>query len=699
MTQAGSGEGFDRRGVVMALALAAAHLSLIFLRRHLVAIDTGVAVWPASGLLAAAMLRYPRWRWTLLGACVSVTAVTSSSMLSGGRSLIGAVELAIMAEMGLRLCGPNPNPSDPRVLFKLLVGAIAPASLVSGGMIFAMAHAIPGSEPAQWSASWILGHALGAAIFLPALLILMDRRRHAALRRSDIELAVSTLAFLAAVLALFTFGKAWAFVVFPAAMILAFRHGPTGAAAAVLVLGAVALAYLYGAGALPFLSSEIQADTGWVQFFVLVVLLTTVPAAGAVSSYARMKTLLARRTEIARRARRRADAAARAKSEFLANLSHEIRTPLNGVIGLADALSHTELAPAQREMLAMILTSGRGLTVLLGDALDLARTESGSMRLASEPFDVRRIIGEAAFLFETLAREKGLAFQVLFDLDQPGAAVGDALRVKQIVSNLISNAVKFTVQGSVTVEVAFRRIGAEALLQVVVWDTGPGFDAAVKARLFNRFEQGDGSVTRRFGGSGLGLAIAHRLAALMGGELTGEGRPGEGAAFVLRLPLPVAEEAVVAAELEEQGFGEGERPRRVLLAEDNLINQKVVQAILGGLVELTIVADGQAAVEAALRETFDVILMDTHMPVMDGLTAIRRIRAMEQRRGTPRTPIVSLSADAMPQHVETAMTAGADLHLAKPITAESLIRSLEAGRCAARGAEEVAGGLSRSGSQ
>lgn len=692
MGQADSGEGFDRRGVVMALALAAAHLGLIFLRRHLVAVDTSVAVWPASGLLVAAMLRYPRWRWPLLGACVSVTVVTSFSVLNGVRSIIGAVELAIMAEMGLRLCGPNPNPSDPRVLFKLLAGAVAPACLVSGGLVFATAPVIPNSEPALWSASWILGHALGAAIFLPALLILMDRRRHAALKRSDVELAFSTLAFLAAVLALFTFGKAWAFIVFPAAMVLAFRHGPVGAAAAVLVLGAVALAYLYGWGVLPFLSSEIRADTGWVQFFVLVVLLTTVPAAGAVSSYARMKTLLARRTEIARRARRRADAAARAKSEFLANLSHEIRTPLNGVIGLADALSHTELASAQREMLGMILTSGRGLTALLSDALDLARTESGSMRLAAEPFDVRRIIGEAAFLFESLAREKGLAFEAAFDLDPPAAAVGDPLRVKQIVSNLISNAVKFTAHGSVTVEVAFRRSGEMGLLQVLVRDTGPGFDAAVKARLFNRFEQGDGSVTRRFGGSGLGLAIAHRLAALMGGELTGEGRPGQGAEFVLRLPLPMASAPVAAAEPEAPGFGEGERPRRVLLAEDNPINQKVVQAILGGLVELTAVGDGRAAVEAARREAFDIILMDTHMPEMDGLSAIRAIREMERRRGALRTPIVSLTADALPQHVQAAMAAGADLHLAKPITAESLIRSLEAVRRAGHADEQARAG-------
>jgi len=667
----------DRRGLAVALGFGAVYLALVFLRRHLVTFDSLIAIWPGGGFLAAGLMRYPRYRWPVLAFCLAVAVGLSPALTASIRSTCGVFEIGVVAELGRRVCGPNPNLSDGRTLLKLLVGAVIPSCVLSCALLFLLTTLFGTFDPLEMAVSWLGGHALGAAIFMPAVLILMDHRRHAGLRKSNLDLALSLLAFLAAVLLLFEFGKAYAFMVFPAAMLLAFRHGPVGAAGAVLALATVALVYMYGGGVLPGLPPAGGADTAWIQFFALVVLLTALPVSGAISSSARMKTLLAARTEVARRARRHADAAAAAKSEFLANLSHEIRTPLNGVIGLADAMSRTDLTAAQREMLDMILASGRGLTALLSDALDLARTESGALRLSAEPFDVRRMVGEAAFLFESLAREKGLAFKVEFDLDEPAAAVGDALRIKQIVSNLISNAVKFTERGAVTVSARFRRTGQEAMLEVSVRDTGPGFDAATRARLFKRFEQGDGSVTRRFGGSGLGLAIASRLAAMMGAELRGDAAPGEGAVFVLRLPLKAAGKVAEERHAQARLDAGAERPR-ILLAEDNLINQKVIQAMLGALAELTVVADGQEAVKAFSVAAYDVILMDTHMPVMDGLTAIRLIRAEEARAGRARTPIVSLTADALAQHQQAASAAGADLHLAKPVTVETLIAALRA---------------------
>ncbi len=375
----------------------------------------------------------------------------------------------------------------------------------------------------------------------------------------------------------------------------------------------------------------------------------------------------------------RAEAASVAKSEFLANMSHEIRTPLNGVLGLADALSRMELTPQQRDIVEMILGSGRALTGILSDVLDLAKAEAGQLELAAEPFSLRETIGSAAFLFETVARDKGIGFRVEFDPSGPDQLIGDPLRIRQVVSNLISNAVKFTTEGEVRVGVACR-LGADgsARLSVKVKDTGPGFTEEVRARLFSRFEQGDGSITRRYGGTGLGLSIASSLAQKMGGQIDCRARTGVGATFVFRARLEVdAAPAAIPVDRRDAPAGLAQRPR-VLLAEDHMVNQKVVQLMLGEAAELVIVGDGRKAVDEALGpRRFDVVLMDTQMPVMDGLTATRLIRQEEARLGLGRTPIISLTANAMAHQVSASLEAGADFHLAKPITADALYAAIE----------------------
>ena len=376
----------------------------------------------------------------------------------------------------------------------------------------------------------------------------------------------------------------------------------------------------------------------------------------------------------------RAEAASVAKSEFLANMSHEIRTPLNGVLGLADALSHMDLPPRQQEIVKMILSSGQALTMLLGDVLDLAKAEAGALALNPEGFSVRETVGQAAFLFERVARDKGLDFKVSFDPDGPDWLVGDPLRIKQVVSNLISNAVKFTTEGEVAIEVETApRARGKAVLRVTVRDTGPGFTEETRAKLFGRFEQGDGTITRRYGGTGLGLSIANTLAHMMGGDITCSATPGEGAAFEFSARLKVDRQAPVeapAAPVRELG---SDRRPRVLLAEDHFVNQQVIQLMLGEMAELIITADGQAALDAFLEgPPFDVVLMDTQMPVMDGLTATRRIREAEARGGLARTPIISLTANAMGHQVEACLKAGADLHLAKPVTSAGLFSAINA---------------------
>ncbi|MEN5168072.1 ATP-binding protein [Brevundimonas pondensis] len=372
-------------------------------------------------------------------------------------------------------------------------------------------------------------------------------------------------------------------------------------------------------------------------------------------------------------ARDAADAANRAKSQFLANMSHEIRTPLNGVIGVAQALARTNLDEQQREMLDLIHSSSRTLQTLLSDILDLARVESGRLELGDEPFDLARATEEAAQLYAAAARDKGLQFVVEVAPEARIWVHGDAVRLKQILTNLVSNAVKFTAAGFVSLTVDAGPQG----LRFVVQDTGIGFDAETRERLFSRFEQADGDITRRFGGSGLGLAISQELAAMMGGGLGCESEPGGGAAFILTLPLRPAEAPVAptaAPPVEVPSSGEGGRRLRILVADDHPTNRRVVELILDqASVELVALEDGAQAVEACRASAFDLVLMDMQMPVMDGLTATREIRLHEVAMGMARTPIVMLTANALPEHIAAGMDAGADRHLAKPFSIEALL--------------------------
>ncbi|MFN3857002.1 MAG: ATP-binding protein [Caulobacter sp.] len=368
-----------------------------------------------------------------------------------------------------------------------------------------------------------------------------------------------------------------------------------------------------------------------------------------------------------------AEAASRAKSEFLANMSHEIRTPLNGVMGVASALARTGLSEAQTEMVDLIRTSGQTLEVILSDLLDLARIESGRLDLAREPFHLATSLRAAAEIFRPQALEKGLAFAVEVDPATEAWFEGDAARLRQIVGNLLSNAVKFTAGGRVALTA---RSDGQRLI-VAVSDTGIGFDETVLARLFERFEQADGSITRRFGGTGLGLAISRQLAAALGGSLEASSHPGVGSTFTLTVPLEACEAPGADGRQAPAGGGEGRAPR-VLLAEDHPTNRRVVALLLEPLgVELTMVENGAEAVEAAGAGRYDLILMDMQMPVMDGLTAIRRIRGLETERGLARTPIWGLSANALAEHAEASRQAGADGHLTKPISAEALFAVLE----------------------
>jgi signal transduction histidine kinase/CheY-like chemotaxis protein len=375
-----------------------------------------------------------------------------------------------------------------------------------------------------------------------------------------------------------------------------------------------------------------------------------------------------------------ADFANRAKTDFLANMSHELRTPLNGVVGIANTLATTDLDAQQKEMVDLIDASGRTLARLLSDILDFSKIEAGKVEIERASFDLRAELDASALLLQTSAADKKLRFDVSYGEHAQGWFYGDATRIKQIVANLVSNAVKFTDQGEVHVFITW--LEASEILEIKVCDTGIGFDKETGRRLFQRFIQADNSITRRFGGTGLGLAICRGLIEAMGGGMNWESTPGEGSTFIVRIPLEreVAPSLTASTDtLLAPTAPVQEAPLRILAAEDHPTNQKVLRLILEPLgVDLTLCGDGKAALKAYQSNHFDVILMDMQMPVMDGLTATKAIREHEKTHHLPATPVVMVTANAMRQHRDQAIEAGANSHLAKPFTPVSLMHAIEA---------------------
>ncbi|MFC3684838.1 ATP-binding protein [Hydrogenophaga luteola] len=385
------------------------------------------------------------------------------------------------------------------------------------------------------------------------------------------------------------------------------------------------------------------------------------------------------------RARQLAEQASRAKSEFLANISHEVRTPLNALMGLTRLLMDSPLNTEQKNWLELMDSSAHALLGLLNDVLDLSRIEAGKLSIERIRFDLHEVLQDVGALYAEQARAKPLAWSLDMAPGLPRHMQGDPGRLRQVLSNLLSNALKFTPRGGrihVTADVV--RHGAASRLRLQVQDSGVGISPKQQATIFDAFTQADASTARRFGGSGLGLAICSRLVRLMGGEIGLQSALGQGSTFTVTLPLDdtkATDHAPLSATAEPDGIAQaGDRfaGLRVLVAEDHPVNELLMRQLLQRLGCTVLLArDGEQAVELWSRGGVDLVLMDVQMPGTNGLQATQRIRELEAARSQPHTPIVAVTANAMSGDRDTCLAAGMDSYTPKPVEPQTLMRAMD----------------------
>lgn len=405
---------------------------------------------------------------------------------------------------------------------------------------------------------------------------------------------------------------------------------------------------------------------------------------GIVHSLDGLTTRLVAQNQELKEAKIAADAASMAKSQFLSHMSHEIRTPLNGVLGMADLMQQTPLNPKQREYLQAIIGSGRTLNGLLSDVLDLAKIEAGKIEIEHTDFTLGRLITDVGDAYRLLAAEKGLKLSVKVDPALPRRISGDPTRLRQVLSNLVGNALKFTSKGSIALEVdrtyeGSGKDGGETHngMCFSIRDTGIGMSPQTMSKLFSPFEQGESATTRKFGGTGLGLVICKHLIELMGGSVHMDSTEGQGTTISFTLPLTVASATVYEnAPTAAPPAADSTFSINVLVAEDEPVNRQVIRGMLMHLgASVTIVEDGQQAVDAIHQHHFDIVFMDCQMPVLDGFSAAMQLRATESPER--RLPIIALTANALAGDRQRCLEAGMDDYLTKPVNIARLSQILE----------------------
>jgi len=632
-------------------------------------------VWLANGFLAAGWLLLDRrMALALAGACLLVNIACNQLMsdppaVSILFSLINQAEAFTAAWLARRACGQMLRLTSLTRVMRLLVFAIAPAT-AGAALLAANISTLFGRSFNGVLGDWFYADALGMMIVLPPVLLIARPVAAHDFRRSRWE-AAAIYGLIAAV----SGGRALPFdvplilLLFPAFALAAFRLGPRGAAIGALIMAVASTCVTAsGYGVPAYMQWDLARRIHVLQFLIATAFTTGLCMAMAVAHHDRLKRLWASRHRAVRKAQARAVASGRAKAEFLATMSHEIRTPMSSIVGFTEVLlQRDDLTNAARRQLGLIERAAASLLTVVDDVLDVSTMDAGQVQLVPRPRAPRAVAQDALAIVAETARRKGLSIEMTAVGPAHRLVMFDDLRVRQVLLNLLNNAVKFTDQGRIRLDVEVRDGPDEALLRFSVKDTGIGVPSDKIDRLFKRFSQVDGSASRAFAGAGLGLSICKGLVELMGGRIGVDSAPGVGSVFWFEIPAPHAEPAVEpAAEPAETGPA-----ARVLLVDDHPVNRELglaMLALLGCQVDLA--QGGEEAIQAARTTAYDVILMDIHMPGMDGVEAASAIRALGGEAA--RTPILALSADVMPEVIARCRRVGMVDALAKPIQLQAL---------------------------
>ncbi|WP_298159219.1 response regulator [Brevundimonas sp.] len=652
-----------------------------------------VVIWPANGILLAAFLQLHRRKAiTVLAVCFAVNL--ASNIVRGDpmpflwlNAVMNIVEVVIAGVLARRVCGAALDLRRPRRLAFFAIAAVTPAVLFCTLFLVGLAAAMRDYSPGLYLFTlerYFAMEALGLLTIAPILLLLARRHRFADTREvagAKETIALFSLLTATTLVVFFQSSLPITYLIFPALLLLVLRVSTTGSALAVLLVTVIGgFATVNGHG--PVTLQRLAADPELAHLpdlvrqlnvfygFLLTLIAVALPISTIVSERRRMVLRLKTRTLAAQDARRRAEAADAAKSRFLALMSHEMRTPLHGVVGYAEILSRRSGLPRDaRAQVEEIQRSGAALLTLVEDLLEVSH---GAVLGDLEAIDPAALLAEVAAASRDSAAAKSLPIHIRV---LPGAEtplLADRRRLRQILHRLVSNAVKFTTAGEIVVSIV--REGPLTVFRVT--DTGPGVDPDLVPSLFDAFAQADDSISRANVGCGIGLAVARRLTGAMGGRIELESTSSEGSTFVVRLPLPLADEAA-PTQGSDPALAATDSAARVLIVDDHPTNREVARLMLAPLgCEIFEAVDGLEAVEMASAAPFDLILMDVRMPRMDGLAATQAIRALGG--DCARTPILAVTADTMPDDAARCTAAGMDGHVAKPLTHASLFAAIDA---------------------